>query len=100
MADRLRVEAAYATPARQVIRALEVQTGTTVEEVVRRSGLLGEFPEIDLGVNRVGIFGSLVNLKTLVADGDRVEIYRPLQVDPKDARRGRARRQRARGARR
>lgn len=94
MAEQLRVEAAYATSQSQVVRTLEVTAGATVEEVIRRSGLLAEFPEIDLRKNSVGIFGSLVDLNTPVADGDRVEIYRPLQMDPKEARRRRATRRR------
>lgn len=95
---RLRVEAAYAAPGRQVVHALEVPAGTTVEEVIRRSGLLAEFPEIDLGRHRVGIFGAAVDLKSEVVDGDRVEIYRPLLIDPKEARRGRVKPRRGKRA--
>ena len=61
-----------------------------MEEVIRDSGLLGRFPEIDLAHNKVGVFGKLVKLDKRVRDKDRVEIYRPLIADPKDVRRQRA----------
>lgn len=90
------VEVAYATPARQTVRAVRLPPGSRVGEAIRRSGLLAEFPEIDLAVNRVGVYGEPVELDAVLADGDRVEIYRPLIADPKEARRRRARGKRAR----
>lgn len=75
----------------QVERSLTVEASCTVALAIRRSGLLTEFPEIDLGTARVGIFSRQVKLDTLVKDGDRIEIYRPLIIDPKQARRLRAR---------
>jgi hypothetical protein len=89
--DELRVEVAYGTPARQLIRALQVAPGTTVEETIRASGILEEFPEIDLARQAVGVYGERVTLADCVRDGDRVEIYRGLLADPKEARRQRAR---------
>ncbi len=89
-AECIQVEAAYAAPQRQVLRRLTVEPGATIEQVIRRSGLLEEFPEIDLAVNRVGIFATLARLSDRVSDGDRIEIYRPLTVDPKETRRRRA----------
>lgn len=88
--SRIAVEIAYALPAAQVLRKLELDAGATVEDVIRRSGLLEEFPEIDLAVNKVGIFSKLVKLDEVVRDRDRVEIYRPLIADPKEVRRKRA----------
>ncbi len=88
----LRVEVAYATPARQRVRALCVAPGATVENVIRASGILEEFPDIDLARAAVGIYGERVTLADRVRDGDRVEIYRALLADPKEARRQRARR--------
>ncbi len=85
-----RVEVAYATPARQEVIEVSVSPGATVGEVIRVSGLLEKHPEIDLSRNRVGIFGELVRPRDAVHDGDRVEIYRPLIADPKEARRRRA----------
>ena len=84
------VEVAYARPEEQTVVSLTVRRGTTVEEAIRLSGLIARFPEIDLKVNKVGIFGELTVLSDTLQAGDRVEIYRPLVVDPKEARRIRA----------
>jgi putative ubiquitin-RnfH superfamily antitoxin RatB of RatAB toxin-antitoxin module len=86
----IQVEVAYATLKAQVIRKLILAPGTSIEQAIRRSGLLQEFPEIDLTINRVGIFAALARLSDKVRDGDRIEIYRPLIADPKEARRRRA----------
>ncbi|MEE9413275.1 MAG: RnfH family protein [Methylococcales bacterium] len=83
------VEVAYATPRQQLIIALEIKDGATVQQVIDQSNLLGTFPEIDLSINKVGIFGHVVNLNQVLQHRDRVEIYRPLQVDPRLARRKR-----------
>ncbi|HSW51890.1 MAG TPA: RnfH family protein, partial [Sulfuricaulis sp.] len=85
-----RVEVAYAAPARQEVIELTVRPGASVEQVIRESGLLERFPEIDLARNRVGIFGEIAGLRDPVRDGDRVEIYRTLLADPKETRRRRA----------
>ncbi len=88
--SRIAVEITYALPAAQTLRKLELDAGATVEDVIRRSGLLEDFPEIDLATNKVGIFSKLVKLDEVVRDRDRVEIYRPLIADPKEVRRKRA----------
>lgn len=88
----IRVEVAYALRDRQVLLTRELEEGCTVEQAIRRSGILEAFPEIDVARARVGIFGREVSLDAQLRDGDRVEIYRPLIADPKDARRQRARR--------
>jgi len=85
-----RVEVAYAAPARQEVIEVSVRPGATLEQVIRASGMLARFPEIDLTRQRVGIFGEIARLQDAVHDGDRVEIYRPLVADPKEARRARA----------
>jgi len=85
-----RVEVAYAAPARQEVIEVSVRPGATVEQVIRASGMLARFPEIDLTLQRVGIFGETARLQDAVRDGDRVEIYRPLVADPKEVRRKRA----------
>jgi len=90
MSRTIRVEVAYASRERQVLRELELPEGASVADAVCASGLVGEFPEIDLGVNRVGIYGRLVRLDALLRDRDRVEILRPLRADPKEQRRARA----------
>jgi len=85
-----RVEVVYVTPTRQEIIEVSVRPGATVEQVIRASDLLARFPEIDLTRQRVGIYGVIARLQDAVHDGDRVEIYRPLVADPKEARRKRA----------
>lgn len=85
------IEIAYALPHQQVLLKLEVPVGATAEDAVRSSGVLAQFPEIDLiNKNKVGIFSKLVQLDTVLRDKDRVEIYRPLIADPKEIRRQRA----------
>ena len=84
------IEVAYANPEQQVIIALEMPQGATVEQAIKASGLLSQFPEIDQATLKVGIFGSVCKLEQLLAKADRVEIYRPLIHDPKEARRQRA----------
>jgi putative ubiquitin-RnfH superfamily antitoxin RatB of RatAB toxin-antitoxin module len=87
---RLRVEVAYATPERQEITTLLVEEGCNIQQAVESSGILQRFPEIDLAHQRVGIFSKKRELTDLLADGDRIEIYRPLTIDPKEARRTKA----------
>lgn len=86
----MRVEVAYALPERQELIALEVAEGISIAEAIALSGIVDLFPEIDLAHNKVGIFGHLAKLETVLRDGDRVEIYRPLIADPKLARKQRA----------
>lgn len=84
------VEVAYARPEEQVIIVLKVPDGTTIETAIKASGLLSRFQEIDLSEAKVGIFGKVCKLDQIVRQGDRIEIYRPLVHDPKEARRQRA----------
>lgn len=88
----INVEVAYALPDRQQILALQVEPDCTVYEAVERSGIARQFPEIDLATAKLGVFGKAVPKprETVLADGDRVEIYRPLIVDPKVVRKQRA----------
>jgi len=88
--ERIDVEVAYARPDEQVILALQVPDGSTIEDAIRRSGVLERFPEIDLATNKVGVFGKVGKLDQPLVAGDRVEIYRPLIADPKEARKQRA----------
>lgn len=85
------IEVAYGLKNKQVITSLVVVPGCTVEEAILQSGILQHFPDIDLLVNKVGIFGRIVALSQPLKAGDRVEIYRPLTLDPKQARVLRAR---------
>lgn len=88
--QKIHVEVAYALRDQQVLLQVIAPLDATVEEVIRQSGLLGWFPEIDLAQNKVGIFSKLVKLDERVRDKDRVEIYRLLIADPKEVRRQRA----------
>jgi len=87
--QQIKVEVAYALPEHQVILEVMVDSGTTLEQAVELSGLLEQFPEIDLTINKVGIFGKLGKKTAELKAGDRVEIYRPLIADPKEVRRKR-----------
>lgn len=91
----MRVEVAYARPDDQRLIALEVSPGTTAADAVRASGLPELFPETDPTSAPLGIFSQPCKPEHVLRAGDRVEIYRPLQVDPKEARRLRARRGRS-----
>jgi uncharacterized protein len=90
----IRVEVAYALPDRQIIVPLEVGEGTTVRQAIERSGILGQFPGIPVAAGDVGIFGRVVAPEAPLRDGDRVEIYRALIADPKQARRARVKKRR------
>ena len=85
--EQLVVELIYARPDTQKSIKVSVQKGATVRAVIERSRIIETFPEIDLAVNKVGIYGKLRSLGDTVQAGDRVEIYRPLLIDPKEARR-------------
>jgi putative ubiquitin-RnfH superfamily antitoxin RatB of RatAB toxin-antitoxin module len=85
------VEVAYALPKKQVILTVHSsESELTVEQAIVQSGILKQFPEIDLAENKVGIFSKPCTLSTQLRKGDRVEIYRPLIADPKEIRRQRA----------
>lgn len=87
----IRVEIVYALRDEQKVIELDVAEGTTLEQAVRKSGLLDEYPEIELGGrNKVGIWNKLAKLDAVLRDRDRIEIYRPLIADPKEVRRQRA----------
>ncbi len=91
------VEVAYALPDKQKIISLKVPEGTTAMEAVELSGIDKEFPELDLANAKMGLFGKHLGTKGLekpedycVKEKDRIEIYRPLIIDPKEVRRRRA----------
>jgi len=83
----MRVTVAWALPDEQVVAPLDLPEGATVDGAIRASGLQLMFPEIDLASHGVGIYGRVVSLGQVLREGDRVEIYRPLQMDPREARR-------------
>ena len=87
----VRVEVIYATPEAADVVSLELPAGSTVRDAVVASGMADRHPEIDLSRQKYGVFGKSHSLEAKLRDGDRVEIYRPLTMDPKEARRRRAR---------
>ena len=84
------IEVVYALPEKQIVRQMNLPEGTTAEQAVKLSGILQQFPEIDFLQNKLGIYGKLIPPTTVLRNRDRVEIYRPLRVDPKESRRRRA----------
>ncbi|MGK5036428.1 RnfH family protein [Janthinobacterium sp. LB3P118] len=84
------VQVCHALPDSTFLRSLSVPVGTTIEQAVAQSGLLQAIPGIDLSINMVGIYGKKKPLDTVLHEHDRVEVYRCLQADPKEARRRRA----------
>ena len=86
----IEVSVICALPDRQVLRHLKLRRGTTAAMAVQCSGLQADFPEIDFASAAIGIFGKTVKRDTVLEQGDRVEIYRPLYADPKESRRKRS----------
>ena len=99
MSKPLAVEVCHALPREQTLLRLEVPAGTTLLEAIAASGILARHPQIDLRSARVGVFGRLRALSDTVAEGDRIEIYRDLLIDPKDQRHQRVERKRVERAR-
>jgi putative ubiquitin-RnfH superfamily antitoxin RatB of RatAB toxin-antitoxin module len=83
----MKVEVFYASPTRHACLTVDLPDGATVKDAIERSGILKRFPEIDLETQKVGVFSKLTKLDASVEDGDRVEIYRALTVDPKTVKR-------------
>lgn len=88
--ESINVEVVYALPEKQIIRAVNVDAGTTIGAAIVQSGIMMDFPDLELEDAKVGIFGKAAAMTTVLSDGDRVEIYRPLIADPKEVRRKRA----------
>jgi putative ubiquitin-RnfH superfamily antitoxin RatB of RatAB toxin-antitoxin module len=85
----MNVGVCYAEADRQTWLRLEVPDDSTVQQAIELSGLLNQYPHIDLGKQKVGIFGKLTKLDTPVKEGDRVEIYRQITADPTQVQRRR-----------
>ncbi|WP_371287247.1 RnfH family protein [Colwellia ponticola] len=88
--EKVTVEVVYGVPHKQKILTILVTADTTVEQAIMASGIIDLFPEIDLSINKVGIWNRAVKLSDEVNDLDRIEVYRPLIADPKDVRKRRA----------
>lgn len=89
-ANLIAIEVAYASPTQQQIIPVKVEPTCTIENAIHRSGILIQFPEIDLAIQKVGVFSKVKKLHDKVKAGDRIEIYRALTMDPKEMRRKRA----------
>jgi len=85
MSTMIQIEVAYALEDTQYLFSETVKEGTTVSDALQSSKLLKEFP--DVALEKVGIFGKLVTNETVLRTGDRIEVYRPLKVDPRERRR-------------
>ncbi|MDR3411347.1 MAG: RnfH family protein [Formivibrio sp.] len=78
----MKIEIAYAGKQRQALLSIKVGDGATIETAIAASGILNQFPEIDLAKQKIGIFGKVKTLDTVLRSGDRIEIYRPATADP------------------
>jgi uncharacterized protein len=94
----LSIEVCYASAGEQALIAVELPEGATLRQALDASGILRRFPQIDLGTQKVGVFGKLKPLDAVLNDHDRVEIYRPLLVDPKVSRQRRVEKTRKAGS--
>jgi putative ubiquitin-RnfH superfamily antitoxin RatB of RatAB toxin-antitoxin module len=90
VSQTIQIEVAYATVSHQQIIALDVPVGTTVKQAISLSNIAEFFSDIEVSsdnnANKVGIFSQIVDLETVVQSGERIEIYRPLLIDPRLAR--------------
>lgn len=84
------VEVIYICPKREFSKKIQIRNGVTVRQALSVSGVMSEFPEINFHNIKVGIFSKKIELDTVLFDGDRIEIYRPLEITPAEARRLRA----------
>ncbi|WP_130618699.1 RnfH family protein [Dyella amyloliquefaciens] len=90
MAEQVHVEVVYAEAARQVVRRVALPAGSTVMQAIEASGMVREIPGLVVDPARLGVFSRKAAPDQVLGEGDRVEIYRPLTLDPKEARRRRA----------
>ena len=86
----IKIEVAYALSEQQRIIALEVKENCSIKEAIESSGILEAFPIINICRQKVGVFGQVFPMTKILQENDRVEIYRPLHIDPMAARRNRA----------
>ena len=91
MKDLIDVEVVLATPEKQVLIAIRIPPGATVSDVIAASRVDRQFPDVAIAKLSVGVWGRLVERDHVIRDGDRVEIYQPLLIEPREARRQLAR---------
>lgn len=92
MSEQIEIEVVYGLAHKQKLISLKVEQGTTVRQGAELSALDKEFPELNIAESKLGIFGKTVRNPEveILKEGDRIEIYRPLLIDPKAARANRA----------
>ena len=86
----IQVEVVLAMPEKQELIALDLVAGATVADAIEQSGIVAMFDGFELDAAKVGIFGQKASMEQVLHNGDRVEIYRALLIDPKEVRRQRA----------
>ncbi|MDH5518043.1 MAG: RnfH family protein [Gammaproteobacteria bacterium] len=86
----MNIEIVYGYTDRQTLLSVDIDENDSIEDAINKSGILQQFDDIDLSVNKVGVFGKISKLTSTLNPGDRIEIYRPLIADPKEVRRRRA----------
>lgn len=97
MADKINIQIAYATPEKQAVISLLIESGTSVLQAITQSGITEQFNCIDLDHLNVGVFYKPIDIENYeLKEGDRLEIYRPLIIDPKAARMAKANEKRGR----
>ena len=92
MVASVEIEVVYITTDELFLESIELPASTTVSEALDTVGIYTKFPELAESPPKVGIYGKVVSISQQVKDGDRIEVYRPLIFDPKEARRQRAER--------
>jgi len=88
--NKIQIEVVYGLPTRQELITLSVNAGTLLEQGIIESGILKVFDNIDLSINKVGIWNRVAKLSDELKNLDRIEIYRPMIADPKEVRKRRA----------
>jgi len=84
------IEVTFALIDQQSLLKIELMEGLTVQQAIEQSGILRQYPQIDLSQNKVGVFSKVCKLDRILENGDRIEIYHPLHLDPKQRRREKA----------
>jgi len=87
VAGTIDIEVVFGLPERQILVSLSIDAQSTVGDAIRASGIADEFPQHDVGSCKVGIWGRPTHKDQSLQAGDRIEIYRPMEIDPREARR-------------
>ena len=85
--SNIKVELVFASPQQQWLTVVSIADGSSVADVIAASGVRQRFPEVDIDALATGVWAKLVDRQQRVVAGDRVELYRELEIDPREARR-------------